>query len=53
VDQDPNVVCGTLGISFGCWLCKWRKCSIIANRFMGELDTILEQLDNEEKKNIV
>ncbi len=53
MDQYPNVVCGTLGISFGCGLRKWRKCSIIASIFMVELDIILKQLDNEEKKDIV
>jgi hypothetical protein len=53
VDQDPNVVCGTSSISFGCGLRKWRKCSTTANRFVAELDIILEQFDNEEKKDIV
>lgn len=52
VDQNPNVVCGISSISFRCGLCKWIKCSTIANRFRVKLDTILEQFHNEETKTL-
>ncbi len=51
MDQDPNIVCGTSSTSFGCGLHRWKKCSTIANRFVAELDTTLQQFDSEGKKN--
>ncbi len=53
VDQDPNVVCSTLGTSFGCGLHRWKKCFTITNRFVAKLGTTLQQFDSEEKKNII
>lgn len=52
VDQDLDVVCGTSSTSFGYGLHRWKKCSTIANRFVAELDTILQQFDSEEKKTL-
>ncbi len=53
MDQDPNVVCGISSTSFECGLRRWRKCSSTTNRFVVELHIILQQFDNEKKKNIV
>ncbi len=52
-NSDTNIVCAISGTSFGCGLCRWRKCFRITNRFVAELNITLQHFDNEHKRDIV
>ncbi len=53
VNEDLNNTCPIIGTFSQSGLCRWRKCYVIANKFMAKLDSILQHFDVEEKRDIV
>jgi hypothetical protein len=42
-----------MDISYGSGLLRWKKCGVIANKFVADLDITLQKFNDEKKSNIV